>query len=65
MEKKPEIHMPAPSFWPIVLAAGMALMAVGLVSSILVSIVGLVILLVAVAGWKMENRAAGQEHGDE
>jgi uncharacterized membrane protein len=65
MEKKPEIHMPAPSFWPIVLAAGMALMAVGLVSSILVSIVGLVILLVAVAGWTMENRAAGQEHGDE
>ena len=61
MNEKPEIHLPAPSFWPIVLAFGMALIAIGVVSTIIVSIVGVVVLLVAIAGWTLENRAAGQE----
>lgn len=61
MSEKPEIHLPSPSFWPIVLAFGMALTAVGVVSTIIVSIVGVVVLLVAIAGWTLENRAAKQE----
>jgi len=61
MNEKPEIHLPAPSFWPIVLAFGMALIAIGVVSTVIVSIVGGVVLLVAIAGWTLENRAAGQE----
>ena len=48
MEEQPEIHLPSPSFWPIVLAFGMALIAVGVVSTIIVSIVGVVVLLVAI-----------------
>lgn len=65
MNEKPEIHLPSPSLWPIVLAFGMALIAVGVVSSIFVSIVGVVVLLVAIAGWTLENRAAGQEEHHE
>jgi len=61
MSEKPEIHLPSPSFWPIVLAFGMALIAVGVVSTIIVSIVGVVVLLVAIAGWTLENRVAEQE----
>lgn len=61
MSEKPEIHLPSPSFWPIALAFGMALIAVGVVSTIIVSIVGVVVLLVAIAGWTLENRVAGQE----
>jgi len=61
MNEHPEIHLPAPSFWPIVLAFGMVLIAGGVVSTIIVSIVGVVVLLVAIAGWTLENRAAGQE----
>ena len=57
----PEIHLPSPSYWPIALAFGMALIAVGVVSTIIVSIVGVVVLLVAIAGWTLENRIAGQE----
>lgn len=57
MDENPEVHLPAPSFWPIVLAFGMTLMAVGVVSTIIVSIVGVIILLVAIAGWTLENRA--------
>jgi cytochrome c oxidase subunit 1 len=65
MEKKPEIHMPAPSYWPIIMAAGLALIAAGLVSTFYVSIAGVIVLLVSVAGWTMENRAADREHDHE
>ncbi len=45
------IHMPAPSFWPIVLAAGLTLLVAGLVSHLIVSAVGLAVMLLALAGW--------------
>lgn len=61
MDEHPDIHLPAPSFWPIVLAFGLALIAIGVVSTIIVSIVGVVVLLVAIAGWTLENRAAESE----
>jgi len=61
MEDHPEIHLPSPSYWPIILAFGMTLLAIGVVSSIFISIVGIVILLVAIVGWTWENRAAEQE----
>lgn len=61
MSEQPDIHLPSPSFWPIILAFGMALIAIGVVSTIIVSIVGVVVLLVAIAGWTLENRAAGKE----
>ncbi len=60
-EQQPDIHLPSPSFWPIVLAFGMALIATGVVSTFIVSIVGVVVLLVAIAGWSMENRTAGKD----
>ena len=59
-EQQPDIHMPSPSFWPIVLAFGMALIATGVVSTFIVSIVGVVVLLIAIAGWSMENRNVGK-----
>ena len=50
MKEQPEIHLPSPSYWPIALAFGMALIATGVVSSIFVSIVGVVVMLVSVGG---------------
>ena len=64
-KKHPEIHLPAPSYWPIVLAFGLALIAAGVVSSFLVSIAGVVVMMAAIAGWTMENRAGGEEHPHE
>jgi len=61
MNEQPEIHLPSPSYWPIALAFGMALIAIGVVSTFILSIVGVVVMLVAIAGWTLENRAAGQE----
>lgn len=61
MNEHKKIHLPSPSYWPITLAFGLVLMVSGVVSSIWVSLVGLVVLLVALAGWTFENRAEGKE----
>lgn len=65
MKEQPEIHLPSPSFWPILLAVGFGLIAIGVVSSIFVSILGVVVVLVTIAGWALENRAEGEEHQHE
>jgi cytochrome c oxidase subunit 1 len=65
MDEKPDIHLPSPSFWPIVLAAGLAMLAVGVVSNLVISIIGIVVILGAIAGWALENRAAYKEEDHE
>jgi cytochrome c oxidase subunit 1 len=62
MSDEPHIHMPRPSFWPIVLAAGLVLIAFGVVLDIIVSIAGVAVLLAAIAGWALENRMEGNQH---
>ena len=57
MKEHPDIHMPPPSYWPIVLAGGLVLIAIGIVSGLTISIVGIIVLLIAIGGWAMENRA--------
>ncbi|HKI54455.1 MAG TPA: cytochrome c oxidase subunit 4 [Anaerolineales bacterium] len=65
MKEKPEIHLPDPSYWPIALAFSMVLISIGVVSSFIVSIVGVIGLLVSIAGWTLENRSDEQEHHHE
>ena len=45
------IEMPAPTFWPMVLAFGIALLFAGMVTHWAVSATGLVIALCAAIGW--------------
>jgi len=59
-EPTPGIHMPKPSFWPLGLALGATLLAAGVISSLWVSLAGLVLLLVAIGGWVAENRTEGE-----
>jgi len=65
MNEHPDIHLPAPSFWPIVLAFGFSLIAIGIVSSIIISLIGVVVTLFAITGWTLENRADAQEERHE
>lgn len=46
-----EIHLPAPTAWPIVLSLGIALMVTGLVTHWAVSLLGLLLTLRAAWGW--------------
>ncbi len=47
----PRDEVPPPTYWPSVMALGIVAVGLGLVTSILVSVVGLVLAFVALAGW--------------
>jgi cytochrome c oxidase subunit 1 len=52
------IHMPSPSYWPIITAAGVGLIAGGLLSHYGVSFLGGLIAFIGVIGWSNEPPAA-------
>src|SRR5262249_8083761 len=45
------IEVPAPTPWPMVTSFGLALLLAGLVTSLAISVVGLVVILFGAAGW--------------
>lgn len=50
-----EIHMPAPSYWPIVLALGLALGAAGIIYSYPMSVIGVIMTFIAIVAWNRES----------
>ena len=54
------IHMPSPSYWPMVLAAALPIIALGLIYAPLVAMVGGVIALLAMFGWALEPSVADE-----
>lgn len=48
-----ELHeeLPRPTYWPIVMAVAITLIAFGIVNSILIIIIGIVLLIIALVGW--------------
>jgi len=57
---------PAPTIWPITIAAGLTLLAWGTVTSPIFSAVGALLFLAGIAGWIRELRRdarAGQGEG--
>ncbi len=55
------IHMPSPSYWPIITAAGVALIGGGIVSHYGISFLGGIIAFLGVIGWANEPPAAIEE----
>ena len=45
------LHLPSPTAWPVVLALGVALLLTGMVTSIVVSILGVFLTFLASVGW--------------
>jgi hypothetical protein len=50
------VHLPGPSYLPVLTALGIALALVGVVISWVVSVLGLVIAVIAVVRWIRETR---------
>jgi type IV secretory pathway TrbD component len=50
------IHLPGPSYLPIVTAVGLTVVVVGVVRSWIIVALGLIITLVAVVRWVRETR---------
>ena len=61
------IHMPSPSYWPLVLAAGLPIMAYGVIFTgvlrIVLIAVGFLVLLTGMFGWALEP-TADDSHDD-
>jgi hypothetical protein len=51
MKGQPPAHGPAPSIWPVTLATGVGLAAIGALTSPLVLGAGALIILAALVGW--------------
>ncbi|WP_420634612.1 cytochrome c oxidase subunit I [Candidatus Palauibacter sp.] len=54
-DEPPEpVHMPEPSYWPLVLATGMLLMTIGGLGSLGLTLFGLLVTAVGLFGWAFE-----------
>ena len=51
-----QIHLPGPSYLPVVVAAGVTLAVVGVVISFAVLAIGLIITVVGIVRWVRETR---------
>jgi cytochrome c oxidase subunit I len=55
------IHMPAPSAFPVVLAAGIVLAAIGAVTRLIIVLIGLSVVVLALVGMGFEYATFGEE----
>ena len=58
------IHMPSPSYWPIILAIGLPTIAYGIIFTRLLAVAGGVVVLLAIFGWSMEPSVADESDYD-
>lgn len=54
-EEHEHIHMPPPSYWPIVLAACITIMFAGFLSTLVISAIGAVLVLAVIIAWGLEG----------
>lgn len=62
------IHLPSPSYWPLVFAAGLPLVGYGLIFNLWWALPGALVTITAIFGWVLEpadDPAAGHGHHDE
>ncbi len=55
-ETLPAAHLPRPTYWPVVLAVGILFLAWGIVTTIAISVIGLLLLALSLGGWIGELR---------
>jgi cytochrome c oxidase subunit 1 len=62
------VHLPSPSYWPIVVAAGLPFIGYGLIYNLWLCVVGGLLVLGGLYGWVFEpvdDPDAGHGHGDD
>ena len=45
------VHLPRPTMWPSVMAAGITMLAAGLILSLYFSLAGVIVFAIALGGW--------------
>lgn len=59
------IHMPSPSYWPIVLAFSLPILAYGVIYNLVLMVVGAAILVLGMYGWALEPSTAPETDFDQ
>ena len=65
------VHLPSPSYWPLVLALGLPLVGYGLIFNLWIAGVGALVILLAIYGWVFEPpddpeaHAHGEHHAED
>jgi len=54
------IHLPSPSYWPIVLALALPIIGFGVIFERLIAVIGAVVLVLAIFGWALEPSVADE-----
>jgi cytochrome c oxidase subunit I len=54
------IHLPSPSYWPLVLAFSLPVMGYGIIYNMLLFVAGAAILVISTFGWAMEPSVAAE-----
>ena len=57
-EQGQQIHLPSPSYWPLVLAFGLPIIAYGIIFSLVMAVAGGVVVLLGAFGWALEPSVA-------
>jgi cytochrome c oxidase subunit 1 len=56
----PHIHLPSPSYWPLLLALSLPVIGIGVIYNTLVAIVGAVFAVLSMFGWALEPSVADE-----
>jgi cytochrome c oxidase subunit 1 len=59
------VHLPSPSYWPIVLSAGLPFVAWGLIFNLWLCLVGGILIVAGIYGWVLEPATAPEAGHDD
>lgn len=62
MSEPHKIHMPSPSIWPLLMALSFLLISYTVIGGLGFLLAGVVLLLVSIGGWVLENRGETKHH---
>ncbi len=62
--KDEHMHMPSPSYWPIVLSAALPVLAYGVIYSTILMVVGGALVILGIFGWALEPSVADDSDYD-
>jgi cytochrome c oxidase subunit I len=62
--KDEHMHMPSPSYWPILLSAALPILAYGVIFSTILIVVGAALVILGIFGWALEPSVADDSDYD-
>ena len=61
----PEDIVPSPTYWPVVMALGITLIAFGIVTTLLITLIGGILIAISLVGWMGDIQDEQRKHGGD